>query len=235
MRLLVLLFLLASVEDLTPREGSGWAGFQPGTWVRIKQTRLQPGRMLAPTITRISLSKADAKTLTLAIKTENALGVSAEEQRAVVPATGDAGPGEKEKVEGLGEEEVAAAGKTFLCDHVRSTVTGATGKRVITKWIARDPKVFAKRVTVTYGIDGKEASRETLLLAALAEERTVGVRKVRCVRYEKRLTEADFEWQGTAYLSREVPTGFVWSEDEVRQKGAVVLTQRAEILEFGTK
>lgn len=235
MRLLVLLFLAAAPEDLTPREGGGWAGFPPGTWIRLKQTGIQPGRMLPPTITSISLSKADAKTLTLAIKTENALGVSNEVQQAVVPATGEAGVGEKEKVEGLGEEAVKAAGKEFLCDRVQSTVTGPTGRRVITKWIGRDPKVFLKRVTVTYGIDGKEASHETLLLASLAEERTVGGRKIRCVKYEKRLTEADFEWQGIAYLSREMPGSLVWSEDEVRQKGAVVLTRRAEILEFGTK
>jgi len=235
MRLLVLVLLAAAPEDLTPREGSGWAGFAPGAWVRIKQTRLQTGRMLAPTITRISLSKADAKALTLAIKTENALGVSDEVQQAVVPATGDAGTGETEKVEGLGEEEVAVAGKTVLCDRTQATVTGPTGKRVITKWVARDPKVLAKRVTIAFGVDGKEASRETLVLAALAEERTVGGRRIPCVKYEKKLTEADFEWQGTAYLSRAMPGGLVWSEDEVRQKGAVILTQRAEILEFGTK
>ncbi len=235
MRLLVLLLLAAAPEDLTPREGSGWAGFPPGTWVRLKQTRLQPGRMLAPTITRISLAKADAKTLTLAITTENALGVSDAVQQAVVPATGDAGPGETEKVEGLGEEAVKAAGRELLCDRMQSTVTGPAGKRVITKWIARDPKVFAKRVTVSYGIDGKEASRETLLLLSLAEERTVGSRKIRCVKYEKRLTEAGFEWHGTAFLSREMPGSLVWSEDEVRQQGAVVLTLRAEILETGTK
>ena len=84
-------------------------------------------------------------------------------------------------------------------------------------------------------LPAEEAPLAAALGRVLAEERTVGVRKVRCVRYEKRLTEADFEWQGTAYLSREIPGSLVWSEDEVRQKGAVVLTQRAEILEFGTK
>jgi hypothetical protein len=235
MRILVLLLLAAAPEDLTPREGSGWAGFPAGTWIRLKQTRLQPGKMLVPTITRYALSKADAKTLTLAIKTENALGVSNEVQQVVVPATGDAGTGETEKVEGLGEEAMRAAGKDLLCDKVQATVTGPAGKRVVTKWIARDPKVFAKRVTVTYGVDGKEASRETLLLLSLSEERTVGDRKIRCVKYERKLSEADFEWQGTAYLSREMPGGLVWSEDEIRQKGEVLLTQRAEIIEFGSK
>jgi hypothetical protein len=235
MRLLVLLLLAAGPEDLTPREGSGWAGFAPGTWIRLKQTRLQPGRMLAPTITRITLTKADEKTLTLSIKAENALGVSDEVQKAVVPAKGDAGPGETEKAEGLGEEEVVVAGRPVLCDRVQSTVTGPAGKRVVTKWIAREPRVFAKRVTVTYGADGKEMSRETLLLAALEERRTVGGTKVRCVKYERQLTEADFEWKGIAYLSREMPGSLVWSEDEIRQKGTLVLTQRAEILEFATK
>ena len=38
MRLLALLLLVAAAEDLTPREGSGWAGFKPGSFVRIKNT-----------------------------------------------------------------------------------------------------------------------------------------------------------------------------------------------------
>jgi hypothetical protein len=151
-----------------------------------------------------------------------------------VATTGDAWPGETEKVEGRGEEVLKLLGKELVCDKVESSITGPAGKRVVTKWIARDPKVLAKRVTVMYGADGKEASRTTLVLQALAEEREVGVRKIRCVKYERRIAEAGYEWEGTAYLSREVPAGEVWSEDVARQQGEVVLTRRVELIDFGS-
>lgn len=229
---LVLLLLLAPPEDLTPREGAGWAGFAQGTWVRLKQTTVEPARMRTPTISRITLAKVEAKTLSFESKTENALGVGAEIQKWTVATTGDAWPGESEKVEGRGEEAVKAAGKELLCDKVESVMTGPTGKRVVTKWIARDPRALAKRVTVTYDPDGKELKRETMLLQSLAEERECGGRKVRCVKYETRITEAGYEWQGVAYLSREVPTGIVWSEEQARKDGQLVVTRRLELLEF---
>jgi hypothetical protein len=236
MRILLLLLVAAAAEDLTPREGSGWAGFKAGSFVRIKNTRVQTGRMLAPTITKMTLAKVETTRLTLSIQAENALGVSDEAQQVVVSASGEAGPGEKEKEEGSGEEEVAVAGKAVPCDRVQITVTGAAGKRVITKWIARDPKVIVKRVTVTYDLEGKESARETILLQSLVpEERAVGARKARCVKYATERVEAGYEFKGTAYLSRDVPGGLVWSEDEVSKDGAVLLTQRAEVLDTGTK
>jgi hypothetical protein len=236
-RLLALLLaaLPAGAADLAPREGSGWAGFKPGTWLRIKRTVIQPGRMLTPTITRMTLAKAEAGSLTLEIKSENALDVADKDQRQVVPAAGEAGPGEKEKVEELEGEALSAAGRRFECARARSTVTGPTGKRVITTWIAKEPRLWVKRTVVAYDPAGKEASRSTLDLAALAEERAVGARKVTCLKYEERRTEGGFEWKGTAYLSRDMPGGLVWREDEVRQKDAVVFTLRAEILEFEAK
>jgi len=236
MRLLLLLLVTAAAEDLTPREGSGWAGFPVGTWVRIKNTNVQTGRMLAPTITKMTLAKADAKTLTLSFVAENALGVSGEAQQQVVPMSGEAGPGETAKEEGLGEEEVPVGGKVVVCDRVRVTVTGPAGKRVITKWTGRDPKVLAKRLTITYGADGKESARETLLLRSLTpEDRDVGGRKARCIKYATGRTEAGYEFKGTAYLSRDIPGGLVWREDELSKDGAVVLTQRTEALDTGTK
>jgi hypothetical protein len=233
MRLLALVLLIAAVEDLTPREGSGWTGFEAGSSVRIKTTRIQPGRMLAPTITKMTLAKAGAKELTLAIEAENALGVSDEAQKVVVPASGDAGAGEQEKVEGSGEEEIAVGTKRVPCDRVRVTVTGSAGKRVITKWIARDPKALAKRVTVTHDAEGKETGRETILLQSLVpEEREVGRRKVACLKYATERKDAGYDFKGTAYLSRDVPGGLVWSEDEITKDGEVVLTQRSEVLEY---
>jgi hypothetical protein len=125
-------------------------------------------------------------------------------------------------------------GKELPCDKVESSITGPAGRRVVTKWVARDPKVLAKRVTVTYGADGKEASRTTLVLQSLAEDREVGGRKIRCIKYERRITEPGYEWEGTAFLSREVPAGEVWSEDVARQQGEVILTRRVELIEFGS-
>jgi hypothetical protein len=205
----------------------------------MKQTAIRPGKMLTPTISRITLAKVEPNALSFESRTENALGaaagVAAEVQKWTVATKGDAWPGETEKVEGRGEEVLKILGKELLCDKVESTITGPAGKRVVTKWTARDPHVLAKRVTVTYGADGKEASRTTLVLQALAEDREVGGRKIRCVKYEQRITEPGYEWEGTAYLSREVPSGTVWSEDVARQNGEVALTRRIEILEFGTK
>jgi len=236
MRLLVLLLILAGVEDLTPREGSGWAGFATGTWVRMKNSRVQTGRMLAPTITKMTLAKADTTSLTLSIETENALGVAPEAQKWTVPASGEAGPGEKEKEEGSGEEEIPVAGKRVACDRVQVAVTGATGKRVITHWIARDPKVVVKKVTVTTDLEGKETARETILLQSLVpEERTVGDHKVKCVKYATERKEAGYEFKGTAYMSRDVPGGVVFREDEISKDGAALLTQRVEVLDFGSK
>lgn len=236
MRLLVLLLVIAAVADLTPREGSGWAGFETGTWVRIKTSRVQTGRMLAPTITKMTLAKADGKTLSLSIEAENALGVAGEAQEWVVPASGEAAPGEKQKEEGSGEEEVPVGAKRVVCDRVQVSVTGPTAKRVITRWIARDPKVVVKRVTVTTDLEGKETGRETIRLQSLEpEERSVGTRKVRCVKYATERKDAGYEFKGTAFLSRDVPGGIVFSEDEITKDGDAVMTQRVEVLDFGSK
>jgi len=237
MRLLVALLLAvapaAAAEDLLPREGSGWAGFKAGSWVRMKRSVLQPGRVISPTVTKIKLVKAGDKTLTLATEAENALGM-ANESTQVVPAKGDAGTEEKETVEELGNEVLLVAGKRLECARVRSTITGPAGQRIVTKWIAGEPKVWAKRTEVTLDAAGKEVSRATLLLSSLVEERTVGKRKVRCLKYATRRDEAGLEWTGEAYLSRDVPGGLVWTEEETRS-GKLVLTMRVEALEFETK
>jgi len=237
MRLLVALLLAVApvaAEDLLPREGSGWAGFKAGSWVRMKRSVLQPGRVISPTVTKIKLVKADDKSLTLATEAENALGM-ANESKQVVPAKGDAGADEKETVEQLGNEVVLVAGKRLECARVRSTVTGPAGKRVITKWIASEPKVWAKRTETFFDADGKQVSRATLLLASLGEERTVGTRTIKCLKYKTLRSDAGMEWTGEAFLSREIPGGLVWTEEEARRAGTLVVTMRIEALEFEAK
>lgn len=236
MRLLAILFLVAApaaAEDLTPREGSGWAGFKPGSSVRMKRTVIQTGKMLTPTITTQTLAKADAKTLTLTVKSANALGVSTDDTQ-VLPAAGEAAPGETEKVEELGGEVVVAVGRSLECSRVRSTVTGPSGKRVITKWIAKEPRVWAKKTEVDYGPDGKEVAHSTMLLSSLAEERTVGTRKLKCLAYKTLWSSAGVDTTGVAYTSREIPGDLVWMETETRQ-GEAAITMRVEVLEFETK
>lgn len=237
MRKLGVLLLLAAAAfavDLTPREGQGWSGFKAGTWLRLKRTVIQPGRMLTPTVTRFTLAKADEKTLTLVIKAENALGME-EDTRRTVPARGEADAGEQERVEELEGEVLAVAGKELACAVHRFTITGPAGKRVVTKWIGGEPRVLAKRVTTTYGADGKEAGQETMLLKSSAEERPVGARTLPCLKYETSRKDGGLDWAGEAYLCREVPGGVVWAEDEVKRDGMLVFTMRVEAIEFEAK
>jgi hypothetical protein len=232
--MLLLLAAVALAADLTPREGQGWSGFKAGTWLRLKRTVIQPGRMLTPTVTRFTLERADERTLTLVIKAENALGM-AEDARQTVPAKGEAGPGEEEKVEELEGEVLVVAGRELACAVLRSTISGPAGKRVVTKWIGKEPKVVVKRFTTTYGPDGKKAAEESLLLKSLAEERPVGDRTLSCVKYATKREDGGLQWAGEAYLSREVPGGVVWSEEEVRKGAALVFTMRVEAIEFEAK
>jgi hypothetical protein len=237
MRVWVLLFLaaVAGAEDLRPRAGSGWAGFRAGSWVRIKHTAIFPGRVPRVSIWKQSLTEVGKKLLTLETVTTNVVGVE-KKQVQQVPRTGEAGPGEKQKVEKLKNEVVQAAGKRLDCTRQRTTVTGPGGKRVITVWTAAKPPVLAKRAEVYYDAKGKVLYRVTRLLSSLDESRRVGTRKVRCVKYKTRASYADGRVTvGTALTSRDVPGSLVLVEDEMTRGTERVMTSRVELLAFETK
>jgi hypothetical protein len=237
MRVWALLFLaaVAGAEDLRPRAGSGWAGFRAGSWVRMKLTTIQPGHVPRVIIWKQSLTEVGDKLLTLETVSRNALGM---EQRSTqkLPRSGEAGPGEKQKVEKLKNEVVMAAGKRLDCTRRRITVTGPGGKRVVTVWTAAEPAVQAKRTEVVYDAKGKVAYRLTRLLSSLSEPGKIGTRTVRCVKYKLRRSYQDGRVvTGVALSSREVPGGLVRQEEETTRGTEKVLTTRVELLAFLAK
>lgn len=239
MRVCALLFLaanlLAGAQDLRPREGSGWAGFRVGSWIRMKRSAVQPGKVPTVAIWKQSLTAVGKRTLTVEMVSKNALGMEQKHSQQL-PRTGEAGPGEKQKVEKLGNETVVAAGKRLDCTRRRTTVTGPSGKRVITVWTAAEPQVLAKRSEVHYDATGKLVYRVTRLLSSLSVSRKVGSRTIRCVAYKTRLSHQNGDVvTGTAHTSREVPGGLVWMEEETTRKSSRILTSRIELLAFLAK
>jgi hypothetical protein len=237
MRVCALLFLaaLAGAEDLRPRSGSGWAGFRVGTWVRIKHTATPAGRVPKVAIWTHNLKKVGERLLTLETVSKNALGME-QKQSQDLPRTGEAGPGEKQKVETLKNEVVVAAGKRLDCARQRITVTGPRGKRVITVWTATVPQVSAKRDEAHYDAAGKLVYRMTKLLSALNEKRQVGSRTIRCVKYKTRASYQNGDVAtGVALTSREVPGGLVWMEEETLRGPEKTRTSRTELLALKTK
>lgn len=237
MRVSTLLFLaaLAAAGDLRPRAGSGWAGFRAGSWSRIKLTSIMPGRVPTVILLKQSVTKVGEKLLTLETVSSNALGVERKQTHQLM-ITGEAGPGEKQKVEKLKNEVVLAAGMRLDCARQRTTVTGPRGKRVITTWTANRPQVSAKRTELVYDTKGKLVYRVTRLLLSLNENRKVGTRTVRCVKYKTRRSHQDGTvTTSVALTSREVPGGLVRQEDETTRGADKVSTSRVELLAYEAK
>ena len=237
-RILLLLALLvapAMARDLRPRAGSGWAGFRVGSWVRIKRTTLLPGRPPKVTISKQSLTKVGKTILTLQMVSQNVLGLE-QKHTQQLPRAGEAGPGEKQKVETLTNEAVVVAGKRLDCARRRTTVTGPQGKRIITMWTAARPPVSAKRTEQHYDTKGKLVYSMTRLLSSINESRTVGQLTVSCVKYRIRLSHSNGTvTTGTAFSSRDVPGGLVWVEEEIHKGATKVATTRLELLSYEIK
>lgn len=239
MRAWALLFLAANLvagaEDLRPRAGSGWAGFGVGSWIRMKRTAVQSGKVPRVTIWKQRLVTVGKRTLSVEMVSKNALGMEKKHGQQL-PRTGEAGPGEKQKVEKLKNETVVAAGKRLDCARTRTTVTGPRGKRVITVWTATGPQAMAKRSETHYGTDGKVLYRLIQLLSSPSVSRQVGSRTIRCVEYKTRLSHQNGDVvTGVALTSREVPGGLVWMEEETTRKSRKILTSRIEVLAFLAK
>jgi hypothetical protein len=187
------------------------------------------------TISKQSLTKAGKTTLTLQTVSQNALGLE-QKQTQQLPRAGEAGPGEKQKVETLKNEAVVVAGKRLDCARRRTTVTGPQGKRIITVWTATRPPVSAKRTEQHYDAKGKLVYGMTRLLTSINESRTVGELTVSCVKYKIRLSHSNGTvTTGTAFSSRDVPSGLVWVEEETFKGAAKVATFRVELLSYEIK
>ena len=201
----------------------------------MKRTATIPGRVPMVTIWKQRLAKVDERLLTLETVSRNVLGME-HKQSQQLPRTGEAGPGEKQKIERLKNEVVVAAGKRLDCSRRRTTVTGPQGKRIVTVWTATEPQVSAKRDVAHYDPAGKLVYRLTQLLVSLGESRQVGSRTIRCLKYKTRLSHRNGDLvTGVALTSREVPGGTVWMEEETLRGPEKILTSRTELLALETK
>jgi len=224
----------AAPDNRLPREGSGWAGLERGTWVRVKQTYQPKGGVPSVTLITTTLKEIGERTLTLHVATENALGVN-EETEQVVPKSGEAAEGERAETGEPKRESLDACGRTFECLRTTTTVTAATGKRVVTVWDDPKLKVRVQREVVTYGTDGDVVSRQTLKLTGLDREETVGEQTLPCLEYELSHAEGPITQHGKMLLSREIPGGTVDLQLDVSQGGQVVLQIFSKALAFEVK
>ena len=239
MRAVAILLALAAVagagENLLPREGSGWLGFAAGSRVKLKQTFISARGSPSVTITETRLESVDKSTLTYAFETKTALGVDNQKGKVTIPAHGEAGTGEK-GVEGKpAKSEVLAAGRTYSCTRRTFTITGPSGKRVVTNWESAEPQVRVKRTEVYYDANGKEIQSFSMLLKSLDEKRKVSGQEIRCLEYSTLRVAGAIEQKGTALLSRDVPGGTVQMDVEILQDGINKTTVRVEVLSFKAK
>lgn len=217
------------------REGSGWAGFGAGTWCKLKNSIWIEGRAPSVSVTLSKLAKAGKETLDVETKTVDMVGRE-ETGKLELPVSGEAGKGEREeKREELSDEAVLAAGKTAACARTRVTVTGPKGRRVVTRWVARDTKRLAKKTVEHFDAEGKAVSTETMLLEEVDVPREVAGRKLRCVVYAVRSVTPAGVGQGRSCFCRDVPGGLVRHDLEVTKEGARVYTVAAELLDFEVK
>jgi len=233
--LLVLFGTAAAQENLLPREGSGWLGFAVGSRVKTKQTFITARGSPSVTLTETTLVEATKTTITYSYETKTALGVDNQSERRVLPAHGEADTGEK-AVDGAPKKaEVQACGQTFPCTVRTTTITGPTGKRVVTNWEASDPKVRVKRTEVNYDKEGKQTQTFSMLLTSLDEKKKVSGKEIRCLKYRTLRIAGPIEQKGTALLSRDVPGGIVQWDLEFLQDGVKATTARIEVLAFTAK
>lgn len=233
--LLLVAAVAAAEEDLTPREGSGWAGFPTGSWVKVLNTFTSPGK--PPTISQVTttLSRAEGGNLTLSSVETNILKLETKREQ-VVPATGEAGAGERQsKPEKLPDETVEAAGRKFACAVQRVTVTGAQGRRVITTWTSASPALLVKKSVVTLDGKGATIASEGLTLESVAATHEIGGKKIRCVGYRTESSNAATRQEGTALLSRDVPSGTVRMETKLFVGEREAGTLLSELREFEVK
>ena len=236
--------LVAAPGDLRPRDGSGWSGFGKGTWVKVKKIDHTDGK-LAISIQTTRLLAIGKQELSLELTHKNTMGMESKHPYKV-RTSGEAAVGEKEKVASLEPESVTAAGKEFECTVTKNTVTGGGGRREITIWEAREPRLMVKRVVKTYGLDGKLAGSVTLTLAGLRASRTVKGKSVSCLQYETESATDTMQpvpgkskperivlnARGTLYLSPEIPGNTVYETQTITDAEKRSKTVTREVVDF---
>ena len=169
MRLLGLLLListsvLAAPKDLRLRHGSGWTGFKKGSSVTMKVTSFMPNRMLPAEIQQTTLVEVGKQRLKLERVSKNQL-TGDKKQPWTTPTSGEADAHEKETIKKLEDETLRVMNRDWHCTKKEITVTGKTGKRVITQWTAKNPLLRIKRLERSYDAKGKLISTRSMMLA----------------------------------------------------------------------
>ncbi|MEM8885330.1 MAG: hypothetical protein AAGD14_14775 [Planctomycetota bacterium] len=232
--LLLCSLVVAAPADLRPRYGNGWTGFKPGSALRMKVTREAPMRVPFVQIEETLLKKVTKLQLRLERTTKNQLT----DDKTVgwwVPLAGEAMDGEKESRKRMENEKIQAAGRTWDCSVQQITVTGKTGRRVITEWTARNPRLRIKRLEKWYGPDGKPTTSRSIMLSKPPQARTVGEKKVVCIGYRGLSKTGANEERSETWHSRQVPGDLAGGKIEFFVKGKSVTTLHFKVLKFETK
>lgn len=224
----------AAPKDLRPRYGNGWSGFAAGSTSRLKMTATVPGRVPFVQITTSTLKKVEKTKLTIDQVTENQL-TDAKKRTLTVPPAGDAAFGEKQKIRKLENVTIKAGGRDWICTRHEITVTGKTGKRVLTDWISVSPLLRVKRVEKKYDLKGKSAGMTSTVLSKVPKVMEVGGKKVLCVGYTSISKTGAIEQRSETWTSRQVPGDLVSGEMRIYQKGKLVQTLNFRTLRFVAK
>jgi len=227
--------LLAAPEELTLREGGGWAGFKAGSRIKTRTSFVGSDGKPSISVATQTLRKVETERLTLETTTVDILGEE-KSSTQTIPARGEAGDGEKSgAVEALPGETIETAKTKFACDRSRVAVEGASGKRVVTTSVARDPRVVVKRVVETFDAKGVRLSTETWLLTDLLVPREIGARTLRCLAYKTLASDATGSNEGEALVCRDVPGGTVRMARTIFRDGKQIGRVLLELVEFDAK
>lgn len=233
--LLLSALLAAAPEDLSLREGSGWAGFKAGTSIKTRTSFVGADGKPSISVATQRLKSAAAGLLTIEQTTKNVLGEE-ETSSFTLPDKGEAGAGEKESApEALGEEKVEAAGASLVCEKRRVTVTGPAGRRVVTTWTSKEPKALVKRIVETQTDKGARVSTESWLLTGLSVPREVNGVKIRCLSYKTLTMDATGSNEGETLACRDIPSGTVRMARTFFRDGKKVGSVLVELLDFDLK
>ncbi len=220
-------------KELRPRPAGGWEGFGKGSQVKLKLINAHVGKVPHVTIMEGVITGIKKSTLKVKWTTRNIALTRSQDQ--VLNRTGLAQPGETAKSGKPVDDMVRVGKRDVLCIKKRTVVTGPAGKRAITEWIAKKPRVVVRLVT-TLTKKGKAIQTETFHLTKLNAKRTVAERVVVCRQYKvtRKYPGGGVE-KGEAFLSRDVPGGTVLIETVLTEKGKDVRTQRISCMAFTVK
>jgi hypothetical protein len=226
--------VLAAPPDLRLRYGSGWTGFKQGSSVTMKVTSFMPNRMLPAEVQVTTLVDVAKDELKLERVTKNQL-TGDKKQPWTTPTSGEAGAGEKESVEKNEDEKIRILNRDWDCTKKTITVTGKSGKRVITQWTAKNPLLRIKRIEKHYDAKGSVTSTRSMVLHKAPAAEMVDGRELLCVTYRSLVKTGKVEQRQDSVHSRQIPGDLVSLEMKQYDGGKLVFTLQMRALRFEVK